>query len=106
MIEVELGDLSEEAVRRLLKDSLKQQRKNSTPTGKRGHTTVCECGPDEEEELSDEEKTAQDDNDAKVAMNRGESQSEMPAVKSADLPRGVKAAKYKKGSKSGNNKQA
>ncbi len=85
--EIELSDLTDDAVRRLLKDAIRQERVNSMPAGKRD---AARRAYDQEEE---EEET--DDNDTNVAMSRGGTKANLPNVTSADLPRGVKVAKYK-----------
>lgn len=94
--EIELSDLTEDAVRRLLKDAIRQQAVNSMPVGKRGKarrqmeaceccgTPNCDCECDEE-----------DENAAHVEMNRQGVKSNLPTVTSEDLPRGMKMARYK-----------
>jgi|GEM_PF-5276841 hypothetical protein len=85
--EIELSDLTDDAVRRLLKDAIRHERVNSMPAGKRA---AARRAYDQEEE---EEETG--DNDTNVAMSRGGTKANLPNVTSADLPRGVKVAKYK-----------
>lgn len=85
--EIELTDLTDDAVRRLLKDALRQQRLNSMPAGKR----VAARRAYEERETEDEE----DGNDANVQMHRGGVKPNLPTVTTADLPRGTKVAKYR-----------
>jgi len=85
--EIELSDLTDDAVRRLLKDAIRQQALNSMPAGKRAAAKrAYEENAEEEEE---------DDNDANVAINRQGTKPNLPTVTSADLPRGVKVSKYK-----------
>ena len=91
--EIELSDLTDDAVRRLLKDAIRHERVNSMPAGKRA---AARRAYDQEEE---EEET--DDNDTNVAMSRGGTKANLPNVTSADLPRGVKVAKDK-GRRNGN----
>jgi len=85
--EIELTDLTDDAVRRLLKDALRQQRLNSMPAGKRAAARRAY----EEREAEDEE----DGNDANVQMHRGGVKPNLPTVTTADLPRGTKVAKYR-----------
>lgn len=99
--EIELSDLSEDAVRRLLKDALRQNAVNSAPRGKREKMrrgSLCpDCGEHVDEcECSDSDMES--DNDAKVAMNREASggKANLPNVKSDDLPRGINMKKYAK----------
>lgn len=86
--EIELSDLTDDAVRRLLKDAIRQQRLNSLPAGKRAAARQAY------EESADEEKE-EDGNDANVAMNRRGVKANLPTVTTEDLPRGLKVAKYK-----------
>ena len=83
--EIELSDLTDDAVRRLLKDAIRQQRLNSMPAGKRGAAGRVNVETDDDD----------GDNDAKVAMNRGGVKPNLPGVTTADLPQGVKPPKYK-----------
>jgi len=85
--EIELSDLTDDAVRRLLKDAIRHQRINSMPAGKRAAAkrAYAESDNDEEEE----------EGDGNVAINRQGVKANLPNVTSADLPRGVKIAKYK-----------
>ena len=85
--EIELSDLTDDAVRRLLKDAIRHERVNSMPAGKRAAARRAYDQEEEEEEA--------DDNDTNVAMSRGGTKANLPTVTSADLPRGVKVAKYK-----------
>lgn len=105
-LEIELSDLSEDAVRRLLRDAIRQNSINSAPAGKRGKMrrgTLCpECG-EHVDECECEYESAQD-NDAKVAMDRDAAagKANLPNVKAEDLPRGMNMKKYaKKGQKRG-----
>lgn len=86
--EIELSDLTDDAVRRLLKDAIRQQRLNSLPAGKRAAARKAY------EESAEEEKE-EDGNDANVAMNRRGVKANLPTVTTEDLPRGLKVAKYK-----------
>jgi len=94
--EIELSDLTEDAVRRLLKDAVRQHAVNSMPVGKRGKARQvmdeCECcgKPDCDCECDEE-----DGNAANVEMNRRGVKANLPTVTSEDLPRGMKMAKYK-----------
>lgn len=94
--EIELSDLTEDAVRRLLKDAIRQQAVNSMPVGKRGKARqqmeACECcGKPNCDCDCDEE----DENAAHVEMNRRGVKANLPTVTSEDLPRGMKMARYK-----------
>ena len=91
--EVEISDLTEEAVRRLLKESWRQQAINSMPHSKRKKAMA------EMEETDDDDESyckACRENDAKVAMNRGDTKPSLPGATSDDLPKGIKIAKAKK----------
>lgn len=96
--EIELSDLSEDAVRRLLKESWRQQALNSMPQSKRkkAKEEMEDEGEDEDEEEDEGYCEACKENDAKVAMNRGESMPSLPSVRSDDLPKGVKVPRPKK----------
>jgi hypothetical protein len=94
--EIELSDLTEDAVRRLLKDAVRQHSVNSMPVGRRGKARQemescsccgkpnCDCECDEE-----------DANAANVEINRRGVKANLPTVTSEDLPRGMKIASYK-----------
>lgn len=104
-IEVDISDLSEEAVRRLLRDAIKQQAVNSMPAGKRGKAKKemeeCDCCG---KPACDCECEDGDDNDELVGMDRAASggKANLPSVKSDDLPRGMDMKKYaNKGKKRG-----
>lgn len=84
--EIELSDLTDDAVRRLLKDAIRHQRINSMPAGKRAAARRAYAESDHEEE---------EEGDGNVAINRQGVKANLPNVTSADLPRGVKIAKYK-----------
>jgi hypothetical protein len=86
--EIELSDLTDDAVRRLLKDAIRQQRLNSMPAGKRAAARRAY-------ELQEGEDEGDNDNDSNVAINRNGMKANLPVVTSADLPRGVKVTKYK-----------
>jgi len=86
--EIELSDLTDDAVRRLLKDAIRQQRLNSMPAGKRAAAKRAY----EESDTDDDEL---DENDAKVEMSRRGVKPSLPSVTSEDLPRGMRMAKYK-----------
>jgi hypothetical protein len=86
--EIELSDLTEDAVRRLLKDAIRHQRLNSLPAGKRAQARRAYAERDAE---PDEE----DSNDANVAISRQGVKTNLPNATSADLPRGMKVSKYK-----------
>jgi hypothetical protein len=105
-LEVDISDLSDDAVRRLLRDAIKQQSVNSMPAGKRGKAKKemeeCDCcgKPACDCECEDE-----DDNDAMVEMDRSATggKANLPGVTSDDLPRGMNMKKYaNKGKKRGN----
>lgn len=91
--EIELSDLTEDAVRRLLRSALRQQAINSMPVGKRGKAKkemqTCQfCGDD-----SDDCDCMKDDiaeNNAKVQMNGGSAAPKLPSVTTEDLPRGTR----------------
>lgn len=91
--EIELSDLTDDAVRRLLKDAIRQQALNSMPAGKRAAAKRAYADRDIEDEEENE-------NEVKVDMNRRGVKSSLPTVTSEDLPRGMKMAKYK-GKKNG-----
>jgi hypothetical protein len=84
--EIELSDLTDDAVRRLLKDAIRQQRINSMPAGKRA---AARRAYDENETEEEQE------GDGNVAIHRQGVKANLPTVTSADLPSGVKIAKYK-----------
>lgn len=91
--EIELSDLTEDAVRRLLRSAMRQQAINSMPVGKRGKATkemqTCRfCGDDSDDCDCMKEEIAE--NDAKVRMNGGDSAPALPAVTTADLPQGTR----------------
>ncbi len=86
--EIELSDLTDDAVRRLLKDAIRQQRLNSLPAGKRAAAKKAYAE-------SAEEENEEDDNDANVEMNRRGVKTNLPNVTGQDLPRGIKVTKYK-----------
>jgi len=86
--EIELSDLTDDAVRRLLKDAIRQQRLNSMPAGKRAAAKRAY----EESDADDDEL---DENDAKVEMSRRGVKPSLPTGTSEDLPRGMRMAKYK-----------
>lgn len=86
--EIELSDLTDDAVRRLLKDAIRQQRLNSLPAGKRA---AARKAYDE----SAEEEHEEDGNDANVEMNRRGVKANLPTVTGEDLPPGIKVTKYK-----------
>lgn len=86
--EIELSDLTDDAVRRLLKDAIRQERLNSLPAGKRAAAKKAYAE-------SSEEEGEEDDNDANVEMNRRGVQTNLPNVTGEDLPRGIKVTKYK-----------
>ena len=92
-MEIELSDLTKDAVRRLLKEAVRAQARNSKPVGRRGKDKDDECEEDEYE------KTAAEDNAAKVDMSRRGVKSSLPTVTADDLPRGVKFEQYKSKSK-------
>jgi hypothetical protein len=96
-IEIEMSDLTEDAVRRLLKDAWRQQALNSMPSQKR--KKAKKEMEDEDEEDEEMEELAQKDNAAKVAMNRGDSGPTLPSMTADDLPRGVKMPKPSKAKK-------
>lgn len=92
--EIELSDLTEDAVRRLLKDAIRQQSINSMPAGKRKKAMAeMESEGDEEDEGS---MKAVKDNDAKVAIGRKGVAPSLPGVKGSDLPKGIKAGRLKR----------
>jgi hypothetical protein len=86
--EIELSDLTDDAVRRLLKDAIRQERLNSLPAGKRAAAKKAYAE-------SPEEENEEDDNDANVEMNRRGVKTNLPNVTGEDLPRGIKVTKYK-----------
>ena len=86
--EIELSDLTDDAVRRLLKDAIRQERLNSLPAGKRAAAKKAYAE-------SAEEESEEDDNDANVEMNRRGVKTNLPNVTGEDLPRGIKVTKYK-----------
>ena len=86
--EIELSDLTDDAVRRLLKDALRQERLNSMPAGKRAAAQRAY------DEIDDDDEA--DENDTKVEMNRRGVKPSLPGVTSEDLPRGMKLTKYKR----------
>lgn len=94
--EIELSDLTEDAVRRLLKDAVRQQARNSLPIGKRGkkkeEEETCGCCGEPECECEDE---CEDENAVKVAMNRRGVEPSLPKVNGDDLPKGMNLSKYK-----------
>lgn len=87
--EIELSDLTDDAVRRLLKDAIRQQRLNSMPAGKRAAAKRAY----EENDTDDDDDLGE--NDAKVEMSRRGVTPSLPGVTSEDLPRGMRMAKYK-----------
>lgn len=90
--EIELSDLTEDAVRRLLMESWRQQAINSMPQAKRKKAKMEMEEKDEDEGYC----KACKENDAKVAMNRGDTKPSLPSVTTDDLPKGIKVAKAKK----------
>ena len=86
--EIELSDLTDDAVSRLLKDAIRQERLNSLPAGKRAAAKKAYAE-------SAEEENEEDDNDANVEMNRRGVKTNLPNVTGEDLPRGIKVTKYK-----------
>jgi len=84
--EIELSDLTDDAVRRLLKDAIRQQRINSMPAGKRAAARRAYAENETEEEQ---------EGDGNVLIHRQGVKANLPTVTSADLPSGVKIAKYK-----------
>jgi hypothetical protein len=94
MIEIELTDLTEDAVRRLLKDAIRQQSVNSLPAHRRGKAKQSACGCCGKPSC-DCDCPADDENSTKVAMNRGGTSPNLPGVKGDDLPPGMDLARYK-----------
>ena len=86
--EIDFSELTNAAIRRLLRDALRQQAINSMPEGKRA------AARRRYEENADDED-GEDENDAKVEMNRRGVKPTLPSVTSEDLPRGMKMGKYK-----------
>ena len=86
--EIDFSDLTNAAIRRLLKDALRQQAINSMPEGKR-------AAAKRRYEVDTDDEDGDDENDAKVEMNRRGVKSTLPSVTSEDLPRGMKMDKYK-----------
>lgn len=86
--EIELSDLTEDAVRRLLKDAIKQRAINSLPAGRRAKARrereTCDCCGKAACDCDCDDSTATAD------MNRGGVRPNLPGVTSADLPPGTR----------------
>jgi hypothetical protein len=93
-LEIEISDLTEECVRRLLKDAIKMQSINSMPVGKR--KAAMKAAHEASESADKEEEEEYGDNDTNVEIHRGGVKQNIPSITSADLPRGMDVSKYSK----------